>query len=348
MKRFLFLLFFIPSMLLAGGITGRVPESDPTVSGNYLPSTGGTVTGSVTITGIASATEGHIATASIGTLTVITPIGISLDEIEDLATSKTFTMANKTLEYRFTNPAGGIKWVWQGAATGHFWELMQETGNPGAGTHLAHIQADDSDVLLVHLVHPNAPTPGYFSIDTTDDASSAGDIFWVNSAGETMIGSTTDAGAFKLQIFGDSYLGGNASVTGTLDAGNLTIGGDQVAIALSGDEVLIETATSSYPLPTDGATVAVPVASGAVVMADFWVSLQASPTQLVYTTRMSATWSGYNNTITTVGSETIIFHKWNAGDCSVFIDDYGRVVASVTSNVRAKVTKTEYTTMGGD
>src|SRR3989344_5189766 len=127
--------------------------------------------------------------------------GIALNEIEDLEVDKVFTMANKVLTWRFTNPAGGMMWDWTGNATGHLFELNQNTGNPGAGTHLAHIQAEDNDILLMHLVHTGTPTPGYFSIDSTNDSSSAGDIFFVNSARNVGIGTTSPFA--KLSVVGD-------------------------------------------------------------------------------------------------------------------------------------------------
>jgi len=60
-------------------------------------------------------------------------------------------LANKTVTYTFTNPAGGMYYNWTGAASGHLFELNQNTGNPGAGTHLLHIESNDTDVAALHL-----------------------------------------------------------------------------------------------------------------------------------------------------------------------------------------------------
>lgn len=77
----------------------------------------------------------------------------ALNQLLDPVSSATWTLANKTLTYNFTNPAGGIDYNWQGAASGHLFELSQNTGNPGPGTHLLHMDADDPNVVGAHIEH---------------------------------------------------------------------------------------------------------------------------------------------------------------------------------------------------
>lgn len=98
-----------------------------------------------------------IDSASIGELAVTTnATGITLNMVEDLTGNKTFTMDDKTLRFNFTNPNGGILFNWQGNATGHLFELIQQVGNPsGGGNHLLHVEASDADVLPGHFVHNN-------------------------------------------------------------------------------------------------------------------------------------------------------------------------------------------------
>lgn len=69
------------------------------------------------------------------------------------AANWTNNFANKTWTILFSNPAGGITYKWQGAASGHLFDLLQETGNPGADTHMMHIEANDADVVPLHLTH---------------------------------------------------------------------------------------------------------------------------------------------------------------------------------------------------
>lgn len=77
----------------------------------------------------------------------------SLSDIQDLLVNKTFTMANKTLKWAFTNPAGGMQLEFTGAASGHSFEIKQTGGNPSTDMHLLHVEASDVDPLLVHLTH---------------------------------------------------------------------------------------------------------------------------------------------------------------------------------------------------
>jgi len=76
--------------------------------------------------------------------------GIALNEIEDPTTDKTFTMANKTLTFRFTNPSGGVAMEWTGDASGHLFELKQDTGNPTT-TYMMHLEWSDPDVIGIHM-----------------------------------------------------------------------------------------------------------------------------------------------------------------------------------------------------
>ena len=234
-------------------ITGLFDSTN--IADNYLLNTGDVGNGTYTF----------------GTTTFTGDVeGISLSEIEDLTDDKVFTMANKNLTYRFTNPDGGILWDWTGNATGHLWELNQNTGNPSAGTHMAHIQAEDNDVLLMHLVHTGTPTAGYFSIDTTDDASSAGDILFVNSNGYLGLNDATPS--YLLDVNGDARIVGTATTTnlevitnsklGTIVSGtwngtaidisdytNLAVGA--VGLSLTGDSIEL---TSGYKIPLTAST----------------------------------------------------------------------------------------------
>ena len=81
--------------------------------------------------------------------------GISLDEIENPAASKTFSIGGNTIAWRFTNPIGGVDYVWTGAASGHLFNLNQSGTSlpPGTMSHLLHIQAEDTDAISLHTMH---------------------------------------------------------------------------------------------------------------------------------------------------------------------------------------------------
>ena len=76
--------------------------------------------------------------------------GISLDEIEDLTTDKTFTMGGNTLEWRFTNPVGGMLWSWDGGAQGHLIEMV-ETVSHANGGHVLHVNATSPNMVAGHF-----------------------------------------------------------------------------------------------------------------------------------------------------------------------------------------------------
>jgi hypothetical protein len=101
-----------------------------------------------------------------GTLTTVT----KLDDIQDPDSSHVLTMADKTLTWRFTNPAGGMYFEWTGAASGHLLELNQNTGNPAAGTHLLHLEATDTDVVPIHIQH-SAKTADAIITDVAGDSN---------------------------------------------------------------------------------------------------------------------------------------------------------------------------------
>lgn len=84
------------------------------------------------------------------------PANIALNDLSStLTSSQIFTLGGNTIQWRFTNPVGGIVYNWTGAASGHLFTLKQ-TGNsipPGAINHLLHIESEDSDVLDLHIHH---------------------------------------------------------------------------------------------------------------------------------------------------------------------------------------------------
>jgi hypothetical protein len=68
----------------------------------------------------------------------------------------TNNFANKTWRMNFSNPAGGIDMNVTGGFSGDMFRILQETGNPGADTHLIHLEATDTDVTTLHSKHNGA------------------------------------------------------------------------------------------------------------------------------------------------------------------------------------------------
>jgi hypothetical protein len=118
--------------------------------------------------------------------------GIPLSRLGDPDGDKTFNFSNRTVSFQFTNPAGGMQWIFTGAATGHVLEVLQQGGNPGADMHLLHLEAVDADPLMLHLIpgaatsraiKTNAPGenlgPGRFNLDAS------GRMTWGDGVGAT-------------------------------------------------------------------------------------------------------------------------------------------------------------------
>lgn len=120
--------------------------------------------------------------------------GVPLDRITDPNIDHTINMSNKVLTWLFSNPAGGVLYEWTGAAQGHLFELQQNTGNPDAGTHLLHIEAEDNDVILFHGEHSSASNSS-IALNVTGDSSSR---FYINANGDQVWGDGASSGDTNL------------------------------------------------------------------------------------------------------------------------------------------------------
>lgn len=88
---------------------------------------------------------------------VANPHHVTLDEIEDPDANVVFAFGNKTIEFRYAAPSpsadtGAFTIEALGAFGGDLVHIHQSIGNPGAGTHLLHMEATDPDVNLIHLI----------------------------------------------------------------------------------------------------------------------------------------------------------------------------------------------------
>jgi hypothetical protein len=141
---------------------------------------------------------------------------IALDDIANPGGSKNFNMANKYLHFHFTNTAGGptepgafeIEAI--GAFTGDLFHVHQHTGNPGVGTHLVHLEYDDTDVTPLAIIGPGPdnfefnPVSGLgwkmggavaYNIADSDTVA----ILTGKAGGQTLIGGTAVSENLELQ-----------------------------------------------------------------------------------------------------------------------------------------------------
>lgn len=81
------------------------------------------------------------------------PNNIALNELnQNINESKVFTLGGNDIEWRFTNPVGGMKWNFTGGASGHLLKIIESGGSP-QGTHLLHIEAQDEGTTSLHVIH---------------------------------------------------------------------------------------------------------------------------------------------------------------------------------------------------
>ena len=148
-----------------------------------------------------------------------------------------WNLSNKTLTYTFTNPAGGISYVWTGAASGHMFDLDQNTGNPGAGTHMLHVSADDVDVIPLHLSHANGAA-NVMLIDGGKSVITGTEGATISVTDSTLvIGQPVDKGG--LHIYGGLLMGGTIT-SPTITALNNADAGYADADSISLQVVLIK------------------------------------------------------------------------------------------------------------
>lgn len=103
---------------------------------------------------------------------------ILLDDIANPDGDKTFNMTTRTLKFLWTAPSGNpLELEASGAYSGSLLHVHQHTGNPGA-SHLVMLEAEDTDVELLHLVGAAATTHGI--------------EFWVSGDSEDRLRILTD------------------------------------------------------------------------------------------------------------------------------------------------------------
>jgi hypothetical protein len=85
---------------------------------------------------------------------------LKLDDLANPGGDKTFTMANKVLAFSYTAPVAGTGGAFEieavGGFSGDLLHLHQHTGNPPAGTDLAHLEFVDTDVTGLRITGPSS------------------------------------------------------------------------------------------------------------------------------------------------------------------------------------------------
>jgi hypothetical protein len=148
--------------------------------------------------------------------------GISLDEIENPATDKTFTMAANNLTFNFTTPSDGLTLNATGAFSDHVLHIHQTTGNPGAGAQGLHIQFEDPDPTGMTIDMMAASTsPALKILSGTTDLT--GGLVSANNATSTLFSATT-AWLTNLWIGVDTLAEYIADTAGAMFTGNTETG----------------------------------------------------------------------------------------------------------------------------
>lgn len=145
---------------------------------------------------------------------------VSLDQIAGPAADWTINTGNHTLHWQFSAPDGAFHLEALGAATGHFFEVMQQTGNPASDLHLMHIEAADADPTMLHLV-PGAATSRALKLNTTGENAGPGRMT-VDASGKHAWGDGTNATDVTLERSGASTLTVGGTLAATAFSGPLT------------------------------------------------------------------------------------------------------------------------------
>lgn len=168
------------------------------------------------IEGISSAYYTHANNVS-------NPHAVTLSQLGNPTTNTVFSMANKTLEFKYTAPVpGAASGAFEIEATGDFngdlLHIHQHTGNPGAGTDAVHIEVSDADVMQLRCTG----VTNSLTIDANTNLYSTANISGANIRGGfasfAQINATSDA----------SFA--NANVTGRISGANLIMS-SQVSFA---------------------------------------------------------------------------------------------------------------------
>lgn len=134
---------------------------------------------------------------------------VSVTRLADATGNVTISMAAFTWTTNFTTPTGGIEYDWLGAASGHLFTLSQNTGNPTAGTHLLHVDADDPDVVTGHFSHSNASGTALLVTGPNNVVTPTEGTTITNTNAALTVGQPADTGG--VQVFGDITATGRIS-----------------------------------------------------------------------------------------------------------------------------------------
>lgn len=132
----------------------------------WAPLSDASVPNNITITNLNQVTNrSHTDLSDIGTNThaqidnhissTLNPHLVTLNQLGNPTTNKTFTMGSYEVGWAFTNPSGGMYFGWEGDASENLFRLDQNTGNPGGGTHLLDLDASDADILPLSITGAN-------------------------------------------------------------------------------------------------------------------------------------------------------------------------------------------------
>jgi hypothetical protein len=176
--------------------------------------------------------------------TNVTVSNPALNQIGNPTADKTFTMANRTLVFDYTAPAGGdgaFEITATGGFSGDLLHVHQHTGNPGAGTDLVHAEWADTDVTGLRLTGPSAVAQAATitgAVDVTGDvaATSFTGPLTGNASTATALSTAGSANQFwkNGNVWGQPAF---SDLSGTATAGQLpgATGAAQGAIILTGD-----------------------------------------------------------------------------------------------------------------
>lgn len=200
------------------------------------------------------AISGDLSIDNTGLATV--PSGsILLNEIGDPDGNSTVSMGSNTFTVINSNPAGGWLFNMTGAGSGHYFKILQDTGNPSAGTHLFHVEGEDTDIVQMHIKHIGDQSDRQMAIWELDRATpTAGDNFYWSGYLSDSVGNqdefvrlrfyaedettATEDGSFRIELIQNAVM---TEVFNLSSVGDLQIDGIMLSTGLTiGAAAIIE------------------------------------------------------------------------------------------------------------
>jgi len=149
---------------------------------------------------------------------------MSLDHITSPSGNWSMNLANKQLRFLWVAPvtgAGAMELEVSGAFSGDVLHIHQHTGNPGAGSHLLHLEADDPDICALFVDCAGTVAAAFtkaVKVDTLNEYTLnagivLGSVLYVDQE-NSRVGINDTSPSYQLDVNGTGRFTGDLTLTG--------------------------------------------------------------------------------------------------------------------------------------